>query len=130
MSSVGWDSKRFVQRLHTRFLHDIRRGENARWKFPPQVLDDYCRFSINVICWFGADMKNVSELAIQNLYVNRVRHVIGNYEISNEEEMLTMYLPAKFKRPNVICGDALFGHFAYYPQRAYLEGVTTLLEEY
>jgi hypothetical protein len=33
-------------------------------------------------------------------------------------------------RPNVICGDALFGHFAFYTQRRYLEGVTTLLDDY
>lgn len=130
MSRVGWDSKRFAQRLHTLFLEDIRKGKTQRWKFSPQPLDDYCRFSINAICWFGEDMKRVPELAIQDLYRNRLLHYDGNYQISNEEEMLTMYLPAKFGRPNVICGDALFGHFAFYPQRAYLEGVTTLLDDY
>jgi len=130
MDRVGWDSKRFAQRLHSRFLQDIRSGATARWKFSPKELDAFDRFSINVICWFGKDMKEVSELAITDLYRNTVRHLVGEYEISNEEEMLTMYLPAKTRRPNVICGDALFGHFAYYTQRAYLEGMTTLLEEY
>lgn len=130
MDGVGWDSKRFAQRIHTLFLRDIKKGQTAQWEFSPKELDAFDRFSINVICWFGKDMKQVEELAIENLYVNRIPHLIGDYEISNEEEMLTMYLPAKFGRPNVICGDAVFGHFAYYPQRAYLEGLTTLLEEY
>lgn len=130
MSRVGWDSKLFAQRLHTLFLQDIRRGNTARWKFPPQPLDDYCRFSINVICWAGRDMAQVPERFIQNLYVAPLTHPLNGGEIANEEVALTEYLPAQLGRPNVICGDALFGHFAYYPQRAYLEGLTTLLDDY
>lgn len=130
MDPIGWESKRFAQRLHEKFLDDVKSNNVARWKFPPKQLDTYNRFSINVICWFGHDMKQVSELTIPNLYVDRLTHPIRGTEIFDEESMLTEYLPAVFERPNMICGDAVFGHFAFYPQRRYLEGVTTLLDEY
>lgn len=130
MDSVGWQSKRFVRRLHEKFLGDVETGRVDDWKFPPKTLTDYPRFSINVICWFGQDMKQVKELTIPNLYVDRRTHPTKGNVISDEESMLTEYLPAVFGRPNMICGDAVFGHFAFYTQRRYLEGVTTLLDEY
>jgi len=130
MDAVGWNSKRFAQRLHEKFLADIRQGTMARWKFPPQTLDDYRRFSINVICWYGHDLRDVPELSIVNLYVQRLTHPTRGTEVYDEESMLSEYLPAKFQRPNRICGDALFGHFAFYPQRRYLETMTTLRDEY
>jgi hypothetical protein len=123
-------SKRFAERLHTLFLRDIRGGTCARWKFPAETLADYRRFSINVICWFGRDMRGVPELAIRNLFVSRVLHPIHGEEVFDEESMLSEYLPAQTRRPNVICGDALFSHFAFHPQRRYLERVTALLEDY
>jgi hypothetical protein len=130
MGPVGWGSKVFAQRLHVLFLKDIRRGNTARWKFPPKTLDDYRRFSINVICWFGHDMKQVRELSVPDLSVQPLAFPPDGHSINNEEVMLSEYLPFSFGRANMICGDALFGHFAYYPQRAYLEQMTTLLEEY
>src|SRR5581483_7326144 len=130
MDAVGWESKRFAERLHEKFLADIRQGAVARWKMPPQVLDDYRRFSINVICWRGPDMQHIPELTIPNLYVQRLMHPLNGKEIYDEEGALTEYLPAKLGRPNVICGDALFGHFAFYPQRRYLETMTVLLDDY
>lgn len=130
MDPIGWDSKLFAHRLHNRFLHDIRNGTTDRWKFAPQTLDGFERFSINVICWFGKDMAQVPERLIPNLYVQPLTHPLNQSGMNNEEVALTEYLPAKFNRPNVICGDALFGHFAYYTQRTYLEGITTLLQDY
>ena len=117
------------RRLHQRLLGDIRAGTVDQWKFPAQTLTAYDRFSINVICWFGKDMAQVPERFIPNLYVEPVRHPITHKPMENEEVALTEYLPAKLRRPNVICGDAVFGHFAYYTQRAYLEGITTLLDD-
>lgn len=130
LDPVGWESKRFAQRLHKLFLDDLREGRGARWNMPSQTLTDYRRFSINVICWLGHDMRQVEELGIPNLFVQRLAHPITGAEIYDEESMLTEYLPAKMGRPNIICGDAVFGHFAYYPQRRYLETVTPFLDEY
>lgn len=130
MDPVAWEGKRFAQRLHEKFLDDLEANRVADWKFPPKQLDTYNRFSINVICWFGHDMRQVKELTTPNLYVDRLTHPLRGNEIYDEESMLTEYLPAVFGRPNMVCGDAVFGHFAFYPQRRYLERVTTLLDEY
>lgn len=130
MDKVGWNGKQFARQLHEKFLGDVRNGTMARWKFPAQAIEDYTRFSINVICWYGHDLKQAPELSILNLHVERLSHPISGKEISDEESMLTEYLPAKYRRPNVICGDALFGHFAFYPQRRYLETMTPLLDDY
>lgn len=130
MDRIGWNGKDFARKLHTLFLRDVREGNTARWKFPAKTLKDYRRFSINVICWFGQDMKQVKELSIPNLYAEPLAFPTDGHIINNEEVMLTEYLPFILKRPNMICGEALFGHFAYYTQRTYLEQVTGLLEEY
>jgi len=39
----------------------------------------------------------------------------------DEEEWLTQVLPARFERPNEVCPDALFGHYAFYTQRKRLD---------
>jgi hypothetical protein len=130
MDPIGWDGKRFAQRLHELFLRDIHTGKTERWKYAPQTLSDYPRFSINVISWFGQDMRKSPALTRQYIREAQLVNPVDGRLIENEECMVSQYLPAIFRRPNVICGDALFGHFAYYPQRRYLEGVTTLLDEY
>jgi hypothetical protein len=47
-----------------------------------------------------------------------------------EEHFLTRVLPRRLNRPGIICGDALFGHFAFFTQRDYLEKNTDLLQRY
>ena len=130
MDRVGWMDRRFAQRLHAKFLDDLYAQDVASWKMPSQSLGDYRRFSINAICWFGHDMRQVSELTIPNLDTQRVKHPLTGAEMYDEEAMLTEYLPAKMQRANLLCGDAVFGHFAYYPQRHYLETATPFLQEY
>ena len=127
---VGWARGRFAARVHRLFLEDIRSGNVARWEFPRELLPDYDRFSINVICWFGHDLKGLPELSIPNLYTENVTHPLTGEEIDDEESTLTEYFPAKFARPCLICGDAVFGHFAYFTQRPYLEFFTNILDDY
>jgi hypothetical protein len=83
-----------------------------------------------VICWFGHDLKGLAELSIPNLYTDRLTHPLNGKKLDDEESALSEYLPAKLKRPCLICGDAVFAHFAYFTQRPYLEFFTTILDQY
>ncbi|HEX8280960.1 MAG TPA: hypothetical protein VF551_06265, partial [Chthoniobacterales bacterium] len=100
---VGWKSGRFAARLHQLFLADVKQDRVARWELPRQLLPNYDRFSINVICWFGHDLKGLPELAIPNLYTDPLRHPLTGKRIEDEESTLTEYLPAKLGRPCLIC---------------------------
>lgn len=116
MDDVGWGRGSFARRLHTKFLADLRKGNQEAWKQTPFSHNGLKRFSINTICWFGRDMAQVPEL-----YEDEIE----------EEEFLTETLPARFGRPTAICREALFGHFAFYTQRPYLEYTSSsLLDEY
>jgi hypothetical protein len=130
MDPVGWGSGHFAAIVHRCFLADAWNGRVDQWKFDSRIIDDCRRFSINVICWFGKDIKQVEELSIKNLNEANIRHPITGKKVFDEESLLTEYLPTKFNRPNTICGDALFSHFAFYTQRPFLEGATVLLDQY
>jgi hypothetical protein len=127
---VGWAKKLFAGRVHKLFIKDLRRKRTERWKFSPRKVDDYRRFSINVVSWFGRDMQKVDELKIKDLRSLGIRHPVSGENLANEEAFFTQYFPAKIGRPGVICGDALFSHFAFYTQRPYLDNFTALLDWY
>ncbi len=109
MDEIGWRSGEFAARLHQRFLKEIVRGRLAPWKNAEMPFDGVRRFSINAISWFGADMAAVPE---------------GPTAPIDEEPFVTIDMPRRLERPNVICPEALFGHYAFYTQRKYLETVT------
>ncbi len=106
LDPIGWESPRFAYLLHRQFLRDLSLGYESKWKGCENSFDGLHRFSVNAICWSGKDMQQVAELHHPGI---------------EEEVYLTETLPQRFKRPAVICSDALFGHFAFYTQRKYIE---------
>lgn len=106
MDEVGWRSGAFARRLHHRFLKDVERGVQARWQNVAIETDGTSRFSINAISWLGRDLCGLPELEIDEV---------------EEEPFLTEELPTRLRRPNLVCSTALFSHFAFYPQRHYIE---------
>lgn len=106
LDNNGWGNGKFTRRLHRLFLRDVERGREAKWRNAPMPIDGTKRFSINAICWWGKDLQNLPE--------QHVDHI-------EEEEFLTEELPARLDRPNVVCQGALFSHYAFWPQRQYLE---------
>ena len=130
MDLFGWKSPKFAERLHKRFLSDLRRNRLERWKFKNWIIDDCRRFSVNVISWFGKDMKPVEELGCRDLKKSGITDPSTGGPLEIEEPFISEILPRRFSRPCEICGDALFAHFAFYTQRPYLEGATTLLGRY
>ncbi|REK10760.1 MAG: hypothetical protein DWQ37_15045 [Planctomycetota bacterium] len=112
----GWACPRFARKLHELFLSELAAGRIDRWKETKISLYGTRRFSINVISWFGDDMRQVPEV------------LRGG---ADEEIFLTVTLPQRLRRPNVACGDALFTHFAFFSQRPYLEWTwPELIEHY
>ncbi len=108
MDHCGWERGAFARKLHGLFLREIRRGRLDRWKRVALPIDGARRFSINVISWLGDDLAGVPELELDRI---------------DEEPFLTETLPARLGRPNEACSDALFAHFAFYPQRPHVEWV-------
>jgi len=130
MDRNGWENPRFAELLHKNFLADLQLDRLDRWKFGKWIIDDYRRFSVNVISWFGEDIKMVDELRCQDLKNAGVTDPATGNPVEGEEPFISETLPRRFSMPCEICGDALFAHFAFYTQRPYLEGATTLLERY
>jgi hypothetical protein len=110
---IAWERGEFAQMVHEEFLDALRRGEEARFKFNQWLLHGYERMSINSLCWMGSDFAR-----------------FGGKVGSDEENWLTHTQPEALKKPNVILGQALVAHFAFHPQRAYLENETNLLSVY
>jgi hypothetical protein len=106
LDNFGWRSKSFARRLHRLFLKDLENGRQAKWQNVPMEIDGTSRFSINAISWYGRDLQGTAELDVDDI---------------DEEPFLTAELPARLGRPNVVCAGALFGHYAFYTQRKYLE---------
>lgn len=113
---VGHGSGVFARRLHRRFLKNVERGEQDKWKRTSFPIDGTSRFSVNVISWFGADLQGLPELRLDRV---------------DEEPFLTQDLPARLERPNQVCSEALFAHYAFYTQRPFLEWTSPdILERY
>jgi hypothetical protein len=103
---LGWGSGEFAELVHKSFLCRY-------WPTMPNwELNIYERFSINCFTFFGRDFAQ-----------------FGGVVNPNEECWLTIDKPRELGRPNLICGDAIVSHFAYYTQREYLEK-TDLLQRY
>jgi hypothetical protein len=103
---IGWADGEFAEHVHRRFF-DIGWPAMPDWE-----LNIYERFSINCFAFFGRDFAQ-----------------FGGVVNPNEECWLTMDKPRELGRPNLICGDAIVSHFAYYTQREHLEK-TDLLSRY
>lgn len=116
LDEIGWKNPLFSRLAHESFLDDLENGRESRWTKLKIPLTFGQRFSINVICWHGEMMASLPQLANDNL---------------DEEPFLTERLPIQLGHGNVICNEALFAHFAFWPQRPYMDWTSgDLLERY
>lgn len=108
---IGWAQPEFAVALHRFMLDLIQRGEAARLHSGAHVIA-LNRFSINCISWFGRHLAPFGgEVAIQ------------------EEEDMSAAIPARLRRANCFCTDTIAVHFAFFTQRAWIDG-TGILDEY
>lgn len=113
MCEFSWRTPENSRHFHTAFFQNLNDDNIDAYKFPQWKLLDYERFSINVISWFGRDFAD-----------------FGGEVYFDEEPWLAHQKTLELERPNVICGKALFVHFAFFTQREYLEGQSNCLDLY
>ncbi len=109
LDQIGWNDPEFAISIHKHFLHDTNYD---KYMFPNWLMWEYNRFSINCFAFFGKDFKEFNGLVP-----------------TDEEEWLSVTKPKEFSRPNVISGQSLVSHYAFYTQRPRLSQ-THILQQY
>jgi hypothetical protein len=109
----SWKEPANVRIFHELFFQHLNAGEMYRYTFDNHLLSGYERCSINVISWLGKDFAEFEG-------------AVGR----DEELWLSCEKPAAVRRPSMICGEALFSHFAFYTQRALIEEHSNTLALY
>jgi hypothetical protein len=112
MDRNGWLNPQIAEKKHINFFNKYGQNNLDDYLFDKWVLVGYERFSVNVVCWTGENF-----LAFNGK--------VGD----DEEEWLSTDGPRIFGKPNEICGQSLFSHFAYNTQRTYLDS-TNILSKY
>ena len=67
---------------------------------------------MNVISWLGSEF-------------NKFNGIVD----ADEENWLSCIKPSQISKPNIIFGDSLFSHYAFFTQRNYIDS-TDILEKY
>lgn len=109
---ILWKSPIFAFQLHKWFLENYLKTGRSNELHCGKIPIATNRFSINSILWFGSVMKQFNGI------------VTGD-----DEEFLSVIKPTQLKMSNCFNCDVLVSHFAFRPQRAYLDK-TLILEEY
>ena len=112
MDSLGWNDPKFAEMIHRTFLSFLEKGDIERFKIPTRIVSG-CRVSINCIAWLGEEFARFN----------------GELGMSDEEEWLSVTRPTQMAGYNMVYGEVVVAHFAFYPQREYLDE-TDLLDRY
>lgn len=99
LDEFNYSDGRFADHVHATFKKHYEEGTLSDYYLTSKSLDEFQRFSICCICWFGKDKISLGYI---------------------EEPQLAWELPMALNRPNYFVGDALLVHAAYHTQRPYL----------
>lgn len=105
----NYSDSKFADHIHNTFKVNYEAGTLSNYYLPSRSLDDYQRFSICSIAWWGKD----------KIIPGRI-----------EEPQMSWELPTLHQRPVWFCGDALMVHAAYHTQRKYLESTGDVALKY
>jgi hypothetical protein len=100
LDEFNYSDPKFADHIHNTFRNHYENGTLDKYYLPSKSLDEYQRFSICCIAWWGKDKVKLGYI---------------------EEPQLSWEIPEALERPNFLCGDALLVHAAYHTQRPYLE---------
>lgn len=100
LDEFNYSDGRFCDHIHNTFKKHYEEGTLSAYNLPSRSYDEYQRFSICCVCWFGKDKVSLGYI---------------------EEPQIAWELPMALKRPNYFVGDALMVHMSYHTQRPYLE---------
>ncbi len=110
--SILWRSGVFAVHLHKWFLDNYLKTGRYKELYCGKIPIATNRFSINSILWFGSTMKQFDGIVLDD-----------------DEEYLSVIKPTQLNASNCLNCDALISHFAFRPQREYLDK-KFILEEY
>ncbi|MCX7304430.1 MAG: hypothetical protein NTV73_08825 [Hyphomicrobiales bacterium] len=108
---IGYSDGMFAEALHMAFTEVASTGGWGKLHggaYPIAI----SHFSINCICWFGRTLAAFPDLIA-----------------SDEEVDWTVHAPVKTGMANCFATDTIVSHYAFYPQRAYLDR-SAVLEKY
>jgi len=108
----GWESGEFAKNLHNFFIEKKIKNELSDFFIDNWVLSNFERCSINSISWLGKTF-------------NGFKGIVDEAE----ETWLSSEKPMLLNMPNIIFGKSIFVHYAFSPQRRFLEN-TDILEKY
>lgn len=100
LDAFNYSDGRFADHIHNTFRQHYQDGTLSKYYLPSRSLDEYERFSICCIAWWGKDKVSPGYI---------------------EEPQLSYQIPEALGRPNYFVGDALLVHAAYHTQRPYFE---------
>lgn len=100
LDEFNYSDGKLVDHIHNTFRKHYEDGTLSAYHLPSRSLDEYERFSICCVCWFGKDKMSLGYI---------------------EEPQIAWELPEALGRPNYFVGDALLCHAAYHTQRPYLQ---------
>lgn len=109
LCEFNYSDSRLIEHIHRTFQGRFTQGSLSAYYLPSQSFDDYQRFSICCICWWGKD------------------HIQGGRV---EEPWMAWEEPQRLGRPVWFVGDALMVHFSYHTQREHLKTKPEYLEFY
>lgn len=112
MSQLYWYDSQFAYEMLNNTYQYIVENKLSDLNIPNIQLN-YEPVSINFIMWSGEDFAKFE----------------GNVRSLDDEPWLSMFYPLKFDLKNAILGDVRVVHYAYWPQRNYLN-TTDILEKY
>lgn len=107
LCEFNYSDSALIEHIHRTFQSRMAQGSLEAYYLPSRSFDDYQRFSICCIAWWGKD------------------HIQGN---AIEEPWLAWQEPERLQRPVYFVGDALMFHFSYHTQREHMRKKPEYLE--
>jgi len=107
---VGWASAEFAEYVHRTFLS---KTPDEYKMIGSAYFDELEYIPVNAISWKGSD----------------IPQPFDELNSRSPETWFCRQAPKKYKKGNMLCGDAVFAHFAFRSNVEYLEG-TDLLQQY
>jgi hypothetical protein len=108
----GWNNPIAAESIHQKFFELNKNNQITDFSLNNWILRDYERVSINVISWLGSEFKKFD----------------GKVGV-DEEQWLSCDKPKEIQKPNIIFGDCLFVHYAFFTQVQHIDN-TDILELY
>lgn len=108
----GWAVPEIAEKKHNNLISAIINNDLDKFKFNKTILFYFERVSINCITWFGSDFQQFN---------GKVGY--------DDEQWLSHDYPHSINKFNIINGNSLCSHFAFFTQRQYLDS-TNILNKY